>query len=192
MTMSMTSFLAPKQSRLPSTERRRNRDGQKKLRPVQTVTARKTERNFNRKSRRRESGPGRGRLGRRSDRPSECGCRSGTSDPLTSNQPAPPPSNRGRARSDQKWHLRLLRGLSKPNLPSTVRSCTLGATLSRLQRPRTWVRREVVELSKSEVSYDRKDRFDRRLFPGKSVPDPSFTTTLRQLRWMSQCNQRRA
>lgn len=108
--------------------------------------------------------PAAGGLGRRSDRPSECGCRSRTSDPLTSNQPAAPPSNRGRARSDQNWHLRHLRGLSKPNLPSTVRSCTLGATLSRLQRPRTWVRREVVELPKSEVSYYKKDRFDRRLF----------------------------
>lgn len=171
MTMSMTSFLASKQSRLLPLKDRRNQDGQKKLRPVQTVTARKTERNFNRKSRSRESDPGRGGRGRRSDRPSERGCRSGTSDPLTSNQPAAPPSHRECARSDQRWYLRHLRGLSKPNLPSTVRSCTLGATLSRLQRPRTWVRREGVELPQSEFSYDRKDQFYSRF------TDTSFTAT---------------
>jgi DnaK suppressor protein len=43
-----------------------------------------------------------------------------------------------------------------------LESCTLGATLSQLQRPRTWVRREVVEPPNLEVSYCRKDRFDRR------------------------------
>ena len=139
MTTSMTSFLASKQRKLPSTEGSQDRDGQTKLRPVQTGTARKTRRTFNRKSRSRESDPGRGRLGRRSDRPSECGCRSGTSDPLTSNHPAAAPSNRGCARSDQTWYLWHLRGLSKSNLSGTVRSCTLGATLSRLQRAPTWV-----------------------------------------------------
>jgi hypothetical protein len=46
MTTSMTFFLASKQSRLPSTEGSQDRDGQKKIRPVQTGTARKKEANF--------------------------------------------------------------------------------------------------------------------------------------------------
>jgi hypothetical protein len=70
---------------------------------------------------------------------------------------------------------RHLRGLSKPNLPSTVRSCALGATLSRLQRPRTWVRREVVELPKSEVATAEKIDSTVGCFPEEGSSDSWFT-----------------